>query len=54
MSKRSIAAFEDVLVNSIAYFHREWNISNAEVIGVIETVKAGLILEDLDNKEAGN
>ena len=54
MSKRSIVAFEDTLVNAISYFRKEWNISNAEVIGVIQIVMSGLILEDLDEKEAGN
>jgi hypothetical protein len=58
MSKRSVVAFEDTLVNAIAYFRKEWHITNAEVIGVIEIVieivKQGMILDDLDNNEAGN
>ena len=54
MSKRSIVAFEDVLVNAVAYFRKEWNISNAEVIGVMQIVLSGLVLEDLDEKEAGH
>ena len=45
MSKRSTLALEIVLKKNLNCFAQEWNISNMEMVGVLEAVKTDIIMQ---------